>query len=371
MGAGHGEERTRNMWTMDVTLEVSKVSGWLNADAPCRESQGGHTVRGEVWPGRRERGGRPRCTQRVGEGSTADWGQGTGHVKHAEHVRDAGGVEAQRLVERRRELPRVGKRAYGAGGGVAREAGARRATAVHAAHRGGLDCRLGAGHGAGRTKNIRSMVVVTLEVSKLSGWLNTDADCRESKGGHAVRGEVRARRREAAGDHGARRVQGRARMQIGSRVRGGAHLEYAAHARDAGGVEAQRLVERRRALPNRTEGTYGAGRGCGPADGATASSVQWRLDCRYGAGHGEERTMNIWYMVVTLEVSQLETSASKFFKSLKSPPMSVMPETPQRAMGPYVAMAVVGLALYASTAVFREALVVNVAGQVPGPQLEP
>ena len=33
-------------------------------------------------------------------------------------------------------------------------------------------------------------MVVTLDVSKLSGWLNADACCRESKGGHAVRGEV-------------------------------------------------------------------------------------------------------------------------------------------------------------------------------------
>eukprot|EP00964_Phaeocystis_antarctica_P045734 scaffold26342_cov63-Phaeocystis_antarctica.AAC.2 len=33
-------------------------------------------------------------------------------------------------------------------------------------------------------------MVVTLEVSKLSGWLNADAYCRESKEGHAVRGEV-------------------------------------------------------------------------------------------------------------------------------------------------------------------------------------
>ena len=41
------------MWPMCVTLEVSKLSGWLNADAVCRESKGGHTVRGEVRPGRR------------------------------------------------------------------------------------------------------------------------------------------------------------------------------------------------------------------------------------------------------------------------------------------------------------------------------
>ena len=40
--------------------------------------------------------------------------------------------------------------------------------------------------------------------------------------------------------------------------------------------------------------------------------------------------------------------------------MSVMPETSQAAAGPYVAMAAVGLALYAWTAVFRESLVVKV-----------
>ena len=76
-------------------------------------------------------------------------------------------------------------------------------------------------------------------------------------------------------------------------------------------------------------------------------------------------------MSVTPEVSQLEISALKFFNLLKSPFMSVMPETSQPAMGPYVAMAAVGLALNAWTAVSREALVVKVAGQVPGPQLEP
>ena len=52
--------------------------------------------------------------------------------------------------------------------------------------------------------------------------------------------------------------------------------------------------------------------------------------------------------------------------------MSVMAETSQSAMGPYAAMAAVGLALNSWTAVTREALVVKeVAGQVPGPQLGP
>jgi len=50
-------------------------------------------------------------------------------------------------------------------------------------------------------------------------------------------------------------------------------------------------------------------------------------------------------MVVTLEVSQLETSALKFLKSLKSPLMSVMAETSQSAMGPYVSVAAVESAL--------------------------
>ena len=97
-------------------------------------------------------------------------------------------------------------------------------------------------------------------------------------------------------------------------------------------------------------------RGAGQQTGATASRVQWRLGCRFGA----ERTQNICCMVVTPEVSQFETSASKFFKYLKSPLMSVMAETSQSAMGPYVAMAAVGLALYAWTAVCRETLVVKI-----------
>ena len=60
---------------MFVTLEVSKLSGWLNADADCREPKGGHTLPGEV---RAAGGGRRRATAvHAGrrEGSTADWEQ--------------------------------------------------------------------------------------------------------------------------------------------------------------------------------------------------------------------------------------------------------------------------------------------------------
>eukprot|EP00964_Phaeocystis_antarctica_P046912 scaffold27116_cov51-Phaeocystis_antarctica.AAC.3 len=102
---------------MVVTLDVSMLSGWSNADARCRESKAWHMMRDEV---RAAGGGRRegRGERRAGEGSTADWGRGArggAHVEHVAHVRDAGRVEAQRLVERRCALPRVGRRAHDAG----------------------------------------------------------------------------------------------------------------------------------------------------------------------------------------------------------------------------------------------------------------
>ena len=91
---------------------------------------------------------------------------------------------------------------------------------------------------------------------------------------------------------------------------------------------------------------------------------------------------------MTLEVSHLDIFASKVFMLKKRALMSVMAETHQSAMAPYVAMAVASFALKSVTAVFREAFVVKVEvqacvgvlgeggggggeGQLPGPQLEP
>ena len=108
-------ERTRNMYAMRVTLEVSKLlSGWLNTLAPCAESKGGRT----------------RCGARCGPGG----GRACGYV--------------------------------GCG-----------ASGVTCARREGL--RLKAwGPGRERTENMEFMLV-TLEVSKLlSGWLNELASCR-------------------------------------------------------------------------------------------------------------------------------------------------------------------------------------------------
>jgi len=47
-------ERTVNMERMVVTLEVSKLSGWLKADAPCRVEGRECDAGGEVRAGRRE-----------------------------------------------------------------------------------------------------------------------------------------------------------------------------------------------------------------------------------------------------------------------------------------------------------------------------
>ena len=84
-------ERTRNMDPMLVTLDVSRLSGWLNADAYCRvtrESIGGGATCGQGG-GRLRSGGRWHKQQ---EGpDCGGLGQGTrgAHPKHGPHVCDA------------------------------------------------------------------------------------------------------------------------------------------------------------------------------------------------------------------------------------------------------------------------------------------
>ena len=120
---GQGEERTTNMALMLMTLEVSKLSGWLNDDAPWRESRGGHAVRGEVCG---SAGGRRRAT----------------NTAHA-------------ACRGERDRPSA-------------------AMNVAAGRGEGSTADWRAGHGEERTRNMPFMFVA-LEVSKLSGWLNTDA----------------------------------------------------------------------------------------------------------------------------------------------------------------------------------------------------
>eukprot|EP00964_Phaeocystis_antarctica_P157293 scaffold127415_cov63-Phaeocystis_antarctica.AAC.2 len=266
------------------------MSNLLAADrelAPCREAKRGHTVWEEVQStGRREvagdRGARSvQGRARLQIGSRA---RGGAHVEHAAHVSNAGGVEAQRLVERRRSLPRVERMVCDAGRGADREAG------------GGWRPRRTQRTGEGST-----------------------ADREQGTRGAHI--EHVAHVRDAGGVEAQRLVERRRR-------RGGEHL---AHARDAGGVEAQRPVECIRVLRGvkrggmrfvarcgpdggRAWGASGDASGAhaeGPTEGcmgarsgarcrvprgrrrrATAVQAACRggLDCRLGAGHGEERT---------------------------------------------------------------------------------
>ena len=112
---------------MVVTLEVPKLSGWLNADAPCRESNGGHTVWYEV--------------------------QSTGRPEVA-------GDRGARSVQGR--------------------------------------ARLQTRNRARAERTNMAAMFVTLDVSKFSGWLNADTDCRVEKRAYDVgRGVDRE-----AGGHG-------------------------------------------------------------------------------------------------------------------------------------------------------------------------
>ena len=156
-----------------------------------------------------------------------------------------------------------------------------------------------------RTVNIPN-IFVTLEVSQLSGWLNVFWLCRVERarcGPGEAGGGGRQRCTQRAGEW--------VRLQIGSiRHGGGAHPEHVAHVLYFGGVPAQRLVERAitlQRIERRVNYTSGASRGLGEAGGGGRSARRgvgttavWEH-----ASHGEERTTNMWFMSVTLDVSKL------------------------------------------------------------------
>ena len=73
-------------------------------------------------------------------------------------------------------------------------------------------------------------------------------------------------------------------------------------------------------------------------------------------------TWNIACMFVTLDVSQLEMSSLKASKPSNRPPMSVIDETVQPEIGPYVLRAVARSLFHSWTAVSRAALVTKDGG---------
>ena len=125
------------------------------------------------------------------------------HREHAKHGVDAGGVEAQRLVEGRRALPsrREGMQCGEGEVRAGRREGLRCVVAARQEACTGKrpDSRLNWGPRARaeRTRNMPPMDL-TLEVSKLSSWLKADEDCRVEGRAHAMRGR-RGASREAGG----------------------------------------------------------------------------------------------------------------------------------------------------------------------------
>jgi hypothetical protein len=181
---------------MSVTLEVSTLSGWLKAYALCRVQKGGNRQRDDAC-------GTWRCGTEGMKGESAahaacvcgparKWGQkaqAEAHSEHAAHVCDAGGVKAQRPVEIIRTLPSP-KRGQPTEG--------RRVWHTEMRHRekgkcnqqrtprGVRVCGPAREWGQKRRRWKRTMnmppMSVTLEVSKLSGWLKAPALCRVQKG---------------------------------------------------------------------------------------------------------------------------------------------------------------------------------------------
>ena len=107
------------MDSMSVTLDVSKLSGWLNAVASCRVETRAHTMRGaEVQTA--EAGGQASCGTGGGSADATGlhclegrlgfrgevcskecgvvpgrgWGRPAAHPEHVVHICDAGGVPA-------------------------------------------------------------------------------------------------------------------------------------------------------------------------------------------------------------------------------------------------------------------------------------
>ena len=64
-------ERTLNIDFMSVTLDVSRLSGWLNVDASCGVDRRALEA-GGVWAKTREGLGRLRRMQRAGKGPNGD-----------------------------------------------------------------------------------------------------------------------------------------------------------------------------------------------------------------------------------------------------------------------------------------------------------
>jgi len=208
--------------------------------------------------------------------------EGGAHLKHVVHVRDARRVEAQRLVERRRVLPRHTEAHEEAVTGGWRCGGVwGRWRCTQRARRNRLDTGHGTREGAAHGKHVAHVRVAgRVEAQRLVERRRTlprhseaheEGDTGGWEGARACGGRWRctqhARRNRMDTGHGTRE--------------GAAHVKHELHGLDAGRVETQRLVERRRVLRRHTprhmrRATQGAGgvRACGGGGGACSACTE-------------------------------------------------------------------------------------------------
>jgi hypothetical protein len=183
---------------MSLTLEVSKLSGWLKAFASCRVQRGhpteGRTRCTEMWH-TEERANQQHVAHACVCGPAWECGQkaqAEAHIEHGAHVCNAGGVKAQRLVESKRTLPSPKGASEHTKGSAwqGRNGTERRVNQERARRACGPQLRsVGRRRRRKRTKNMKPMSV-TLEVSKLSGWLKAAAPCRVQSDGHPTKGHA-------------------------------------------------------------------------------------------------------------------------------------------------------------------------------------
>ena len=230
VGARARAERTANMDCMFVTLDMLKLSAWLNAVAYCRVVE-----RAGMRCGKRSSPGGVRALSGGegglhGEGPTQGCGsQGTrgAHLEHAAHGRDLGRVEAERLVERRRKLPsRKGRYAMWEKVRRGRREGVGWRRRKRHVHREGSDSRLGGQgtRGAHREHASHGRDIGRVEAERL---VERRRDL-PSKGGHATR--------EAVHGAGGVRVLGVAATQAVCTKRARLKAGGAGHARSARGT---------------------------------------------------------------------------------------------------------------------------------------
>ena len=165
---------------------------------------------------------------------------------------------------------------------------------------------------------------VTLDVSKLSGWLKAAASYRverEACTRDAGR-SVRAGRLDIGRGAGASGMcTGRARLKAGAQGTRVAHPEHPAHVRDLGRVEAQRLVERQRGLPSRKAGMR-SGKRCGPggvkALGVVATQAAYTGMDRHKAGGQGTRGAHVEHAAHVRDLGRVEAERL-VERSLSSP----------------------------------------------------